>query len=242
MPPAGLYLAVLIGLMIGWRSRRPLLRRAGFALAGAGALLTIALSLPVVSFWLLDGLQSSPAIAPSADEIDADVIVVLAGDVDCDPEEYGPDQPGALSQIRCRYGAALARRTGLPLVLTGGVLRPDRRPVSHVLRDYVEEDLGVEVAWTEDQAKTTRGNARGVARLMAEHGYTRAALVTNAWHMPRAMLAFEQEGVRVLPAPTGAHTAPSRFIEGLVPRGKTMRDSCWALHEYVGLVWYRFSD
>ena len=36
----------------------------------------------------------------------------------------------------------------------------------------IEEDLGVEVAWTEDQAKTTRGNARGVARLMAERAST----------------------------------------------------------------------
>ena len=65
--------------------------------------------------------------------------------------------------------------------------------------------------------------------------------MTNAWHMPRAVQAFEQEGVDVLAAPTGAHTAPSRTIEGIIPRGKTMRDSCWALHEYAGMVWYRLS-
>jgi len=170
MPPSGLYLAVLVGLAVRWRARRPILRRLATALAATGALLTAALTLPIVAFWLLDGLQTYPSIDPSAESIDADVIVVLAGDVDCDPPEYGPDQPGALSQIRCRYGANLARRTGLPLVVTGGVLRPDRRPVSHVLRDYVQDELGVEVTWTEDAAKTTRGNARGVARLMARHG------------------------------------------------------------------------
>ena len=241
MPPSGLYLAILGGLAVRGRARRPALRRLATALASISALLTVALTLPIVSFWLLDGLQTYPSLDPSTDRIDADVIVVLAGDVDCDPPEYGPDQPGALSQIRCRYGASLARRTGLPLVITGGVLRPDRRPVSHVLRDYVEDELGVKVTWTEDAAKTTRGNARGVAGLMGQRGYARAALVTNAWHMPRAVQAFEQEGVDVLAAPTGAHTAPSRTIEGIIPRGKTMRDSCWALHEYAGMVWYRLS-
>lgn len=242
MPPTGLYLMVLAGLVLRWRARRPLVRGAATALAASGALLSVTLSLPLVSFLLLDGLQSFPSLDPAADSIDADVIVVLAGDVDCDPPEYGSDQPGALSQLRCRYGAHLSRRTGLPLVITGGVLRPDRRPASHVLRDYVEDELGVTVAWTEDDAKTTRGNARGVARLMNQRGYTRAAVVTNAWHMPRSVEAFEREGVDVLPAPTGAHPAPSQIIRGLIPRARSMRDSSWALHEYVGMLWYRISD
>jgi len=242
MPPTGLYLAVLLGLAIRWRAQRPRLRLFGTALATLGAGVTIALSTPLVAFWLLDGLQTSPPLDPAAEQIDADVIVVLAGDVDCDPPEYGPDQPGALSQVRCRYGAALSRRTGLPLVITGGVLRPDRRPVSHVLRDYVELELGVAVAETDDTATTTRGNARGVARVMAEQGYARAAVVTHAWHMPRSLQAFKQEGVSVLPAPTGAASAPSRLLEGLIPRGRTMRDSSWALHEYAGMIWYRLSN
>ncbi len=242
MPPTGLYLMILVGLIVRWRARRPVLRRGATALAASGALLTVALSLPVVSFLLLDGLQRFPSLDPAVESVDADVIVVLAGDVDCDPPEYGSDQPGALSQIRCRYGAHLARRTGLPLVITGGVLRPDRRPASHVLRDYVEDELGVAVAWTEDAAKTTRGNARGVARLMKEQGYARAAVVTNAWHMPRSVEAFEREGVDVLPAPTGPHPAPSRWIHGITPRGRSMRDSSWALHEYVGMLWYRVSN
>ncbi len=242
MPPTGLYLMILVGLLVRWRARRPALRRGATALAASGALLTVALSLPVVSFLLLDGLQRFPSLDPAVESVDADVIVVLAGDVDCDPPEYGSDQPGALSQIRCRYGAHLARRTGLPLVITGGVLRPDRRPASHVLRDYVEDELGVAVAWTEDAAKTTRGNARGVARLMKERGYARAAVVTNAWHMPRSVEAFEREGVDVLPAPTGPHPAPSRILRGLIPRARSVRDSSWALHEYVGMLWYRISS
>ncbi len=242
MPPAGLYLMVLVGLIMRWRARRPLLRRLATILAASGALLSVALSLPLVSYLLLDGLQRTPSLDPAVESIDADVIVVLAGDVDCDPPEYGSDQPGPLSQLRCRYGARLSRQTGLPLVITGGVLRPDRRPVSHVLRDYVENELGVEVAWTEDDARTTRGNARGVARLMRERGYGRAAVVTNAWHMPRSVEAFEREGVDVLPAPTGAHAAPSRLYQGLIPRGRSMRDSSWALHEYVGMLWYRVSN
>lgn len=239
MPPLGLFALVALGLVVRHLARGSRLRHTGTALAALGALGTVALSLPHVAFWLLDGLQTEPAIPPGVAEIDAEVIVILAADVDCDPPEYGPDQPGPLSLLRCRYGAALARRTGLPLVITGGVLRPDRRPVSHVLRDFVQDELATPVAWTEDASRSTRENARLTAARLSREGIRRVALVTHAWHMPRAKAAFENAGLEVLPAPCAPHTRPSHFWRGWVPRARSMRDSYWALHEYLGGIWYR---
>ncbi|MEM9380533.1 MAG: YdcF family protein [Planctomycetota bacterium] len=241
LPPVGLYLLVAIGVMLRAATSRVGLRRAGTALAGVGAGALVALSIPYVAYVLLAGLQTAPAIPPDAAAIEADAILVLSADVDCDPPEYGSDQPGPLSLERCRYGATLARRTGLPLVITGGVLRPDRRPVSHVLRDFVEEDLGTPVAWTEDASLSTRQNARLSAEGLRERGITRVAVVTHAWHMPRARAAFERAGLEVLPAPMAPHSIPHRLGRGLMPRGRSLRDSCWAVHEYVGRLWYRIS-
>lgn len=242
LPPGGLFVLVALGLLLRGLGKNPWIRRTGTAFASAGALGTVALSTPYVAWWLLGSLQTSPAIPPDATSIEADVIVVLSADVDCDPPEFGPDQPGPLSLLRCRYGAALARRTGLPLVITGGVLRPDRRPVSHVLRDFVVDELSVPVAWTEDASLSTRQNARFTAEGLRQRGLVRVALVTHAWHMPRALEAFEREGVEVLPAPTAPATGPHRFWHGALPSAKALRDSCWALHERVGRVWYRLSD
>ena len=241
LPPVWLYVLVAIGLALratGGSTRR---RRVGLGLATAGAGALVALSIPYVAYALLAGLQTEPAIPPDARAIDAQAIVVLSADVDCDPPEYGSDQPGPLSMVRCRYGAALARRTGLPLIITGGVLRPDRRPVSHVLRDFVEQDLGTPVAWTEDASRSTRQNARLTAAGLEQRGITRVAGVSHAWHLPRAREAFERAGVEVLPAPVAPHSIPHRLGKGLMPRGRSLRDSCWAVHEYVGRMWYRIS-
>lgn len=239
MPPTSLFLLVLAGLAVARLSTPGPRRRAARAAAWLGGLLLLALSTPLAAYLLLDSLQTSPALPPGTRSLDAGAIVVLAGDVDCDPAEWGPDQPGALSLMRCRYGAALSRRTGVPLLVTGGVLRPDRRPVSHVLRDFVQDELGVPVRWTEDRATDTRGNAVYSAELLAAEGIHRVALVTHAWHMPRARAAFERTGLQVLPAPMGAQAPPSRLLEGLLPRGSALRDSCWAVHEWIGRAWYR---
>lgn len=238
MPPTSLYLMVLVGLALARFSGVKRRRRIGVSLAWAGGTATVALSLPLVAHLLLASLQHAEHIPPSAAAIDAEAIVVLSADVDCDPPEYGEDQPGALTMLRCRYGAALARRTGLPVLLSGGVLRPDRRPVSHVMRDFVQGELGVPVRWVEEASTTTRGNAEFSARILAREGIRRVALVSHAWHLPRATAAFEEAGMEVLPAPTAPHAPPSGLLESLVPRGKSLRDSTWAVHEWVGRLWY----
>ena len=128
LPPNGLFLTALVGFAAtALGRRRKAVRVLGRTLVGFAFVGLVALAMPMVAYGLLAPLQTAPALAPDATEIDAQAIVVLAGDVNCDPAEYGPDQPGALSLERCRYGAHLARRTGLPLLITGGVLRPDRQ-------------------------------------------------------------------------------------------------------------------
>ncbi|MEC7232915.1 MAG: YdcF family protein [Planctomycetota bacterium] len=238
MPPTSLYLVVLAGLVLaryGGAKRR---RMIGVCLAWAGGAAAVALSTPLVAHLLLASLQEADHIAPDAAVIDAEAIVVLSADVDCDPPEYGEDQPGALTVLRCRYGAALARRTGLPILLSGGVLRPDRRPVSHVMRDFVRDELGTPVRWVEEESTTTRGNAEFSARILAREGVQRVALVSHAWHLPRAQAAFEEAGMEILPAPTAPHAPPNGLLESLIPRGKSLRDSTWAVHEWGGRLWY----
>lgn len=239
MPPTSLFLLVAAGLTLARFGGAEGRRRIGRVLAWCGGAGVVALSTPLVAHLLLGSLQDAPVIPPDAVELDAEAIVVLSADVDCDPPEYGQDQPGELTMLRCRYGAELARRTGLPLLLSGGVLRPDRRPVSHVMRDFVQDELGTPVRWVEEQSTTTRGNAEFTARILADAGIRRVALVSHAWHLPRARSAFERAGLEVLPAPTAPHPPPNGLFEALVPRGIALRDSCWAVHEWVGRLWYR---
>ena len=65
--------------------------------------------------------------------------------------------------------------------------------------------------------------------------------MTHAAHMPRAVQAFENEGIQVYAAPT-AHRSGNRAGAGILdwlPNAEALRRSRVALHERLGSVWYR---
>ena len=47
--------------------------------------------------------------------------------------------PGFLTLDRLRAGAALHRRTGLPILVTGGSLQPDRPAIATVMADSLRD-------------------------------------------------------------------------------------------------------
>lgn len=231
LPPANGLL--LVGL--GWWlvRRRP---RLGRALMAGGVLLIAVLSLPAVGNALLSGLEGEPLDIAQAKP--AQAIVVLGGGRYRDAPEYGGDTVSEASLPRLRYAAKLYRQTGLPLLVTGG--RPDGAGLSEAeaMRRVLTEELGVSVRWCEEASDNTRENANYSAALLGRDGITRVLLVTHAWHMPRARLAFEAAGLAVTPAPTlfqrGAQT-PLDFL----PQADGLARSRQALHEWIGLLWYR---
>ena len=98
---------------------------------------------------------------------------------------------------RVDKGVRTLEETGAEaLLLTGGPA--GRRPAeAEVMRDLsrlagVPEDRIL----IETEASTTFENARRSADIMRRHGWTRAVVVTDAMHIPRALLAFRGVGVR----------------------------------------------
>ncbi len=234
LPPACLVCLAGLGVVLRVLGRR----RLGRALVALSLATAVALSLPHVAYALTRGLQRHPPLAPDLGRLDVGAIVVLGGDLRADPPEYGGDEPGPLSLERCRYGAALAKRTGAPLLVSGGVLRPDRPPLAAHLARFIEGELGVAVRWREERSHTTRENARFTAELLRAEGVTQVAIVTHAWHMPRAVRAFERAGLAVVPAPTAALAPPEDVWRGWVPRSEAFLMSTYALHEWLGQLWY----
>jgi uncharacterized SAM-binding protein YcdF (DUF218 family) len=59
-------------------------------------------------------------------------------------------------------------------------------------------------------------------------------------HMPRSVVAFEGQGVRVYAAPTGFRSG-ARGAAGVLdwlPNAAALEKSQTALHEYLGRLWY----
>jgi uncharacterized SAM-binding protein YcdF (DUF218 family) len=227
LPPTGPMLLAAFGLLLA--RRRPRIGRAVASLAVAALLL---MTLPVVGDTVLRGLETYPPVATEKLK-EADAIVILGGGTYYAAPEYGGDTVAAISLVRCRYGARLARASGLPVLVTGGVVfagRPEARSMEALLRD----EFGVPVAFVEEASRDTRENAEFSARLLKAAGLTRVVLVTHAFHLPRAVPLFEAEGLTVIPAPTAFTTDSGNPWAQLLPSTDALRNMGYFLHEWLG--------
>lgn len=232
LPPAGPLLLALVGLAF-W-CMRPRLARVLVAV-GVGALLLF--SLPIVSSALRLAASDTRVLDPAAAR-EAQAIVILSGGLRRDAPEYGGDTLGRLALERTRYGAKVARETGLPVLVTGGAYGPTR-PEAHVMRDVLEREYGVPVRWVEDRARTTRENAQFTAQLLRPLGVERVVLVVHAFDVRRARLEFERAGLSVVPAPTMIPRLAIVGVADFLPSAEALQSSYYALYELFGYAGVR---
>lgn len=204
------------------------------------ALLLYLLSIPAVANRLLGSLEPATAVHLAQP---AQAIVILGGGLYAKTPEYGGETIDALTLERVRYGARLHRMTKLPILVTGGKLMNGQQASEGALMAIsLREDFGVPVQWIENRAHTTEENAVLAARMLRPLGITRVFLVSHAWHMPRATRAFSAAGLNPVAAPTGFTTSFRSDIRSFIPDAKSLRKSYYAMHEAIGLLWYRFKS
>jgi uncharacterized SAM-binding protein YcdF (DUF218 family) len=232
LPPVSLAALALLGVGTAFRYRR-----AGLTLAFVSLALLIVLALPAVADGLLASLEQGLPLAPPGAAPPA-AIVILSGDLaHADPPSPALDV-GELTLERLRAGAALHRRTGLPVLLSGGPFRGQRVALASLMARSLADDFGVAARWTETRSQDTWGNAQQSAEILAAAGIRSVYVVTQAWHMRRAIIAFAHFGVTVTAAPTRIDTAPEWTLPELIPSSAAWRESYYGLHEWVGRAYY----
>lgn len=141
---------------------------------------------PVLTSSRLDALRSTTDL-PSA-------IVILGGGKESLAPEYAASNLSETSLERLRYGIWLSRATGLPLAFSGGVgwgqVASDSE--AEVAARIAKEEFGKDLKWIEGASRDTRENAARTVPLLQADGIRHVLVVTNAWHMPRALRAFQQ--------------------------------------------------
>lgn len=232
LPPGGPLLLCLAAVLL-WR-RWP---RLGRAMLAVGLVALYIASAPVVSHLIGRPLYQYEAVADPAGLGGAGAIVVLgAGIHPVAPEYGGRDTIGGQALDRVRYGAYLHRRSGVPLLVTGGTIRSVTSE-AEAMRAVLEDEFSVPVRWVEDRAFNTRENASYARELLSTEGVDHIALVTNAYHMRRAVRDFERVGFTVTPAPTML-PAPWRVsVRSFLPSAGAMRSTHNHLHEWLGIAW-----
>lgn len=125
------------------------------------------------------GMAGAPRIAPPFD-----AAIVLGGPMD-------PDQrPAWPTRRRVDAGVALlARGEALRLILSGGPSDAAGRGPAAMMRAHaIEQGAPEEMLALEPTALTTLDNLVQGLALADARGWRRVAVVSDAWHLPRAML------------------------------------------------------
>jgi uncharacterized SAM-binding protein YcdF (DUF218 family) len=233
LPPISLLVLALVGLLIERRSRM-----LGRWLAFVGIVGTLLLGTPFVSGTLLFSLERNlPTIPPP--DAPPQAIVILGGDLRRSGDSPGITlYPGLLSLERLRDGAALYRQTRLPVLITGGRQRLSEPSIAKVMADSLQHDFEVPVEWLENSSVDTWQNAQLSAAILREHGIKSIYLVTHAWHMRRALMAFSHTGLVVTAAPVPLDRMPHVSGMAFVPNVGGWLGSFYAVHEWIGCAWY----
>ena len=216
----------------------------GRLLLFTGTLFLTLLCLPTVATLLMEPLEPYPPLdLRAALPPDVKAILVLGAGFADTATEYGQPTLDGFSLQRVRYGAWLHRATGLPIYVTGGALDPEEPAVADGMARTLREEFAVPVAGVENRSRTTWENAANSKPMLDRAGVSRVLLVTNAWHLPRAVEACESAGIAVIPAPTGAISTPhwrdALGVPDWLPSAKAFAISYYALHEHLGRVWYQ---
>jgi uncharacterized SAM-binding protein YcdF (DUF218 family) len=233
LPPVNLLPLALGGLVLSrWR------RRLGVTVTAAALVLTWLLSLGVVSTLMIRGLEAGigppPTVYPEA-------IVILSAESkqgDRGGLVVGFDA-GPLTLERLRAGARLVRTTRLPVLTSGGGGGENGRPALAEIMAYVlKRDFAVSVQWMETKSDDTWENAAASAAILLPENIHAVYVVTDAWHMRRAVIAFRHAGLQAVPAPVRMQPPLEYEVGSFLPTPQSWLWSYLAIHEWIGCAVY----
>jgi len=232
-PLLAVFIAIALAGLLAVQSSK------GKSVALAGVLGLLLISWPPVDWLLTRPLEARYPLRPFQPPPGLQAIVVLGSSVDPPKQERPYPRPDWPSYDRSEYAAWIYRRWGpLPvLVCEGNQLYASNRHILQIL--LVRAGVDEKLIWEEERSGTTSSNAIFGGEVLRAHGVKHIALVVDALSMPRAVACFRKEGFDVTPAPMDFRTwGPLR--DELLPSWKSIRRNEIALHEWLGLAWYRW--
>lgn len=239
--PPGLFFLLLF--LLAWAVYGKRLSRTGASfilllLAGSFYLL----SCPAGERLLLAPLENQiKPIIPPVDE-KGTAILVLGGGIRDDRNDE-KSEPSARTLQRLVGARVLAVRTHWPIWVCGGRMKGQGEPSEARVMAKALEAMETPVPlFVEDRSRTTWENLLQVKGLFVKRHVSRVVLVTNAFHMPRALWAAHRflPDTSIFPYPVGklSDATPLSFWDFL-PRTDALEGNLLAIHEWVGIAGYR---
>ncbi len=240
LPPGISIVMMLLGLFIIQR-----FYTTGKILLISGFALLIILSLPITAHGLNSLLETDQVLnLKRLKASKAKAIVVLGAGRYKNALEY-PNKKDSISKNaleRLRYAVYLHKRSGLPILVSGGSPYGRMQSEASIMQDALKNIFNLKAKWLDANSSNTWNNAKLSAKILQQNNIKNIILVTNADHLPRARLAFEHFGLNITAAPLGFkarnHRDSPYTILDLLPSANAMSLSSSAIHEFIGYTWY----
>ncbi|WP_211460686.1 YdcF family protein [Collimonas silvisoli] len=233
--PTNLILSCIAGMLL--RRAYP---RVGMVVSLASLLLLAVLSSKAGALLLVTPLeQRAPPLAAAAADGAQAIVILGGGRLENAPEYNDGDTPNYWTLARLRYGAKIQRQTGLPILVSGGMPEGSKISEATLMANSLRDDFATPAKWLEEASDDTEQNAEFSVGILAQAGVKKIILVTDALHMPRAQMMFAQTGLDVVIAPTMFFSRDRLTLLSFLPSGEGLRRSEYALHEWLGVLWYR---
>ncbi len=229
--PSGLMLIALgLGVLLALARRT---RRLGAGLLGVGAIIYIVFGSGPVAFWLMEGLeQRYPALADPAAVGSLDYIVVLAAHGERNAVAPPGNEVNRASIFRLVEAARIHQVQPQAVVVLSGW---DEVPM--LMREsLLAMGLPAERIMLESGSRNTYDSAVHL-RVMLDN--RRFVLVTSAGHMARSVKSFETQSLSPIPAPTDYLSRRLLRPQSYLPSPGHLAISDLAVHEHLGMAWYR---
>jgi uncharacterized SAM-binding protein YcdF (DUF218 family) len=211
------------------------LRKLAIILVVIGIISYITLGAGPVSYWLIGKLEHRYPALNNLDNVkNIDTIVVLAGHAEPDP--CFPISSVVSSSTAFRLMEATRLRQFIPgstIVITGAGDVPN-------LMKEVLVSIGIpgKDVITENYSLNTFESAANIRKILGPKDFI---LVTSAGHMPRSILVFRKAGMNPIPAPTDYMAGTNIFAASFLPTPLHLMYSDLAVHEYIGMLWYKIT-
>ncbi|HYP16820.1 MAG TPA: ElyC/SanA/YdcF family protein, partial [Opitutus sp.] len=222
-------------------------RNLGRGLLALGLGLLLLFSNKAVSTWLILPLEQTypplPEFAVGA-SVPAELaacrfVVVLGGGHGDTPGLAALNKLSTSARARLTEGVRLLRVLPDAKLVVSGRGAPDKPTHAAVLAEAAIS-LGVERARIV-QLDSPRDTAEEAAELASLVGASPFALVSSAWHLPRATALMRHAGLQPLSCPTDYTARPSlhRTWSDYTWDTESLGRSTWAVHERIGYAWGR---
>ena len=242
LPSNLVMLVALMGVALLFTRRK----RLGQGMMIAGLLALAVAGWSPLGNWLMAPLEDRfPAARSASAQVTVAGIIILGGAIS--PEVSGARGSVALNEAaeRMTVAADLARRyPAARIVFSGGSgrLLGGAAEADFVLPLFESFGIARERITLEGRSRNTAENARFTKELVQPKAGDRWLLVTSAYHMPRSIGVFRNEGFAVDPYPVDWRTAGAGdAVKPFAAMSAGLARTDAALHEWLGLVAYRLT-